>query len=502
MDGGLRRIFMGEAVVESFEVTRGGSSGDLLSARTRARRPKIGFLGVGFFEYWRMYEGLRERVERNMRRVADGLATMGDLVYPGLVDTIDKADAAGKALRDGGVALIVVAQGTYCADYLVHQALLHLPESMAVLLFASQEKDRIDFESGYKESLANSGPMGIVQLACGFKKMDKYPNYHTVVGSIDDPEAYEEIARFVKVRGIIDDLKSWNIGLIGHIFRGMYDFQYDKTSLSGKLGPHIMDIDIKHLSGILGEVALGDDRVTAIVDTAKRNYEISGLSEEELRRAARLGVAFKVLVERYNIDGLALLGQHFIEVEAQTSCFLGLSELLRTRDAAAVTEGDVLGLIVGKVMGDLTGLTPFFGEWEEVDTQLNAVLILGHGFIDPSMARKDRPITLKPACENWGFDGNAPGFEVTYAPGPVTLAHLIEHRGAWKMFISECAILDCPPARISECSLIVKVDKPVKEYFKELLGLGFSHHIIACPGRIGASLACFARQLGIEVCEV
>jgi L-arabinose isomerase len=493
---------LSEIKVESFEVTKGGASGDLISSRRGPGKPRIGLVGAGFFEYWRMYEGLRERIERNMARVAVELEKLGELCYPGLVDTIDKADAAGRLFRERGVSVLVVAEGTYCADYLVHQALLHLPESVPVVLFASQEKDGIDFSAGYDESLANSGPMGIVQLACSFRKMGKYRGFYPVVGAIGDPAAYAEIARFVRVREIVESLKFWNIGLVGHIFRGMYDFQYDKTSVSGKFGPHIMDIDIKHLSGVLGEVAPGDARIGEIVSRAKRDYEVSRLSDEELGRAARLGIALETLAERYKLDGLALLGQHFIEAEARTTCYLGLSELLRSGTACAVTEGDVLGLIVSKVMGDLTGSTPFFGEWEEVDSGLNAVLILGHGFVDPRMARKDRPIVLGPACEEWGFEGNAPGFEATYDPGPATISHVIRHDSGWKMLVSEGEILDCPPVRISECSLVIRVGKPVKEYFADLIRLGFSHHAIVCPGRVGASLRLFAEQLDIEVCEI
>ncbi len=493
---------MGGSDIVSFEVSKGGPSGDLLSAKRGSVAARIGFIGAGFFEYWRMYAGLKERVERSMKQLADLLEGLGELYDPGLIDTIDKADAAGRLFADAKVTIVVVAEGTYCPDYFVHQALLHLPESVAVLLVASQEKDGLDFSAGYEESLANSGPMGIIQLACSFRKMDKYRAYHPVIGAVNDPALHAEITRFVRVRKTIEELRFWNIGLIGHIFRGMYDFQYDKTSVSGTFGPHIMDIDLKHLSGILAEVDGDGDEVREIAARVRIQYVVEDISEAELLRAARLGVAFGILVERYKLDGIALLGQHFIEVEAKTTCYLGLAELLRSGKAQAVTEGDVLGLIMSKVMGDISGVTPFFGEWEEIDSGLNAILLLGHGFIDPRMARKDRPLFLKPACEEWGFEGKAPGIEATYVPGPVTVSHVIRHNSGWKMLVSEGEILDCPPLCISESSIIFKVKRPVKEYFAELIRLGFSHHAIACPGHIGDSLKLFAAQIGVEVCEL
>lgn len=50
-----------------------------------------------------------------------------------------------------------------------------------------------------------------------------------------------------------------------------------------------------------------------------------------------------------------------------------------------------------------------------------------------------------------------------------------------------------------EGHMVVKVDKPVKQYFEELMYLGFSHHAIAIPGNFGKQLECFSRQLDIEV---
>jgi hypothetical protein len=54
--------------------------------------------------------------------------------------------------------------------------------------------------------------------------------------------------------------------------------------------------------------------------------------------------------------------------------------------------------------------------------------------------------------------------------------------------------------KINESTLIVKVEKPVKQYFEELMRYGFSHHSVAVPGKVGRQLECLARQLKLEVC--
>ncbi len=486
--------------IQSFEVTNGEASGDLISRRVERGKLKVGLLAAGYFEYYRMYEGIEEQVRCNMQNIADTLSDLCSLCYPGVVDTLDKSNEAGLLFQKEGVEAVIIAEGTYSVDYLVHQALLHLPPDMPLLLFASQMHSRLDYKGGYGASLLNSGPMGVVQFACSLHKMQKFLNYEAVVGSIEDPEVVAEIRDYIKVRKAIRDLEFMNIGLVGHIFRGMYDFQYDKTELTGKLGPHVMDIDIRHLKTIFDDISPEDQGVADLMKKAEESYLISAeLQEPDLKKAARLGVALSRLIEQYKLDGIALLGQHFIERETQTTSYLGIADILLRDQALAVTEGDVLGLILSSVMKEIAGCTPFFGEWEEVDTDLNAVMILGHGFLDPRIARKDRRIKLGCSCEEWGWEGHAPGFEATLEPGPATLSAIISHGRTWKILISEGEIPDTPALEINESTVVVRMEEKIRDYYRHIVEMGFGHHVMVVPGHIGKQLELFARQKGLEI---
>lgn len=488
--------------IQSFEVTNGGTSGDLISQKREQRPLKVGLLATAYFEYYRMYDGLYEKVCENMQKIADAISPFCDLVYPGVVDTLDKSSEAGLLFRREGVEAIIIAEGTYSVDYLVHQALLEVSEDMPLLLFGSQAHSTLDFNAGYAASLLNSGPMGIVQFACSLHKMKRFTKYEVVIGCIDDPEVVEEIKGYIKIHEAIRNLHYMNIGLVGHIFRGMYDFQYDKTDLTGKLGPHVMDIDIKHLMKIYHEIPVDDVRVMSIMQEAREKYQVAEeISELDLQRAARLGAALSKLIEQYKLDGLALLGQHFIETETQTTSYVGVANILSKDQAIVVTEGDVLGLILSSVMKEISGVTPFFGEWEEVDTALNAVSILGHGFIDPRVARKDRPVKLGCSCEEWGWEGQAPGFEATLEPGPATLAAIISHGDTWKILISEGEIPDIPALEINESTVVVQMEEKIRDYYRHVVEMGFGHHVMVVPGHIGRALEMFARQKGFEICK-
>jgi L-arabinose isomerase len=341
--------------------------------------------------------------------------------------------------------------------------------------------------------------MGVSQLTGGFRKMGRFPNYEVVVGTIDDEKAYEAIDRFIQVRTTVSHMRHWTIGVVGHVFRGMFDFNYDKTAVTGVFGPEIVDIHIDHLTDILAKIPDSDTRVVALQEKVRQKYTVIRLEDADLLRASRLAVALMELVERYRLDGLAVLAQHYIEMHAKSTVHLGLSEILASDRAVAVTEGDVLGLVVSMVLKDFSGHTPFFGEWDEVDVERNALMLLGHGFIDPREAHPHQPIVVGPAAEEWGFEGRGFGFQANYRPGPATLAHVIEDPDGWRMLLMQGEILDLPPLPLDECSLVVGIKNPVMEFWRSLLKAGFPHHVMVAPGDCLEQMDCFARQLGIRV---
>ena len=489
------------SLVESFEVARGGVSGDMLTEKFKAAPLKIGFLATAYFEYWRMYSGVRSQVVADMQRIADRLADKHPIVYTGLADTLDATDAAGWRFREEQVDLIVVVEGTWTPDYFIHRALAHVPSDTPILLFAGWTRDRLDFTAGFDQTIRNWGPMGLAQLAGGFHKMHHFTNYEVAVGTFDDEKAYEAIDRFIQVRAAISHMRHRTIGVVGHVFRGMFDFNYDKTSVTGLFGPEIVDIHIDHLTQILSEIQDSDTCVVALQKKVRQNYKVVGLEEADLLRASRLAVALVELVERYRLDGLAVLAQHYIEMQAKSTVHLGMSEILASDLALAVTEGDVLGLVLSMVLKEFTGHTPFLGEWDEVDVDRNALMLLGHGYLDPREAHPQQPIVVGRAAEEWGFEGKGFGFQANYRPGPVTLAHVIADPEGWRMLLMRGEILDLPPLPIDECSLVVGIKTPVMDFWRSLLKGGFPHHAIVAPGDFLEQMECYARQLGIRVCS-
>ena len=107
------------ADLQSFEVADGDTFGDLLSAdRIRSQQPiKVGLLCGGFFEYWRMYpETLKDVVLNDNQVVLDRLSAKHEVVFPGMVDSMDSADHAGRCFRDEQIDFLIITERTYVPD--------------------------------------------------------------------------------------------------------------------------------------------------------------------------------------------------------------------------------------------------------------------------------------------------------------------------------------------------------------------------------------------------
>lgn len=144
----------------------------------------------------------------------------------GMVDTLDSADEAGRRLKEAGVDAVLLVYGTYVADFITLTALDYVKE-LPLVIFSMQNHESIDVGGNYEDSLRNSSVIGISQLTGTLRKLER--DYKIIVGSIHDERAYRKMDVLFKALQVVEDLREANIGVIGHVFRGMYDLELSKT---------------------------------------------------------------------------------------------------------------------------------------------------------------------------------------------------------------------------------------------------------------------------------
>jgi L-arabinose isomerase len=487
-------------VIESFEVAKGNVFGDLLSKRSEPRVLKVGLVTVGFFEYWRMFPAtFQEEVRSDMTLVYENLKRhVKHVVWPGLVHTLDTAEAAGRRLKEEQADLVVYVAGTYCPDYMAIQVLSHIRE-VPVLLFNTQGSNRVNLSGSYAHMMRNSGLIANTQLAATFRKMGWYPDLKVVVGAHKEEAAYSEIGAYVRAYDTYVGLQSLNIGVIGHVFRGMYDFEYDKTMIKGTLGPNVISIQVDHLLRQFREAA--DENIRDIVSATKSRFNIVGLGDDDIVRSAKFYYALRSTIERFRLDAVTLLGQHYTEEKTGTTPYLANTMLHEEGRYVVNTEGDVHGLIMMCIMNRLTGQTPAFAEWGEYDESLNAILMIHHGYANTDYATDCGAIKVNRSPEQWGLAGKGFGFEYTLKPGVVTLGHLINDAEGYKMLIVRGKALHVPNnIPCEEITALIQLESPVKSFLASLIKEGFAHHCIIAYGDLSEELSQIARFMKIRAC--
>ncbi len=217
----------------------------------------------------------------------------------------------------------------------------------------------------YEDTLRNSALIGIAQLSGTFRKSGR--PFQVVVGEISEPACYQRIARRVRAWQIARRLRSFSIGLIGQVFRGMFDLEFDRGAVRGRLGPEVITIQAEHLVELWQEVP--EAEVAAAARELTGRFRTRVVDEGDVQRSVRLGLAMRRLTDRYRLDALCFLGQHYLEKMTHAPARLGASMMMERDRIMVACEGDVGGLIMMQILYELTGRAPVQMEWGQFDTR-------------------------------------------------------------------------------------------------------------------------------------
>ena len=294
--------------------------------------------------------------------------------------------------------------------------------------------------------------------------------YDVVVGEAGDESAYLELKKHVMAHGVVKKLSSFNIGIIGHVFRGMYDLEYDRAKVRGLLGPEVISIQVDHLLEVWKSVPESKARREA--ERLFKRFKVKHVTVDDAVRSIRLGMAMRELVGKFNLDALCFLGQHYIEKMTGAPARLGASMLMERDGIMAACEGDIGGLVMMEAMRELTGCKPLQAEWGQFDKKRNAIFLLGHGIASPEIAASDKEVVLSRSPEEWGFKGNGINYELIMGPGPVTMGHFLHVGNGWRMFVTEGESIKFPRLPCDEIHAMIKVETPVELYIKKILEIG------------------------------
>lgn len=468
---------------------------------------RIGLFGIGLDAYWPQFDGLKERLEGYLNRVAEKLIRPNvEIVNLGLVDTPDRAYAAGREFRRADVDVIFLHVTTYALSSTVLPVVRRAQVPVIVLNLAPSEA--IDYATFNKlgdrarmtgEWLAHCAACPVPEIANVFKRAGI--RFHQISGVIDnDPECWREVDAWVEAARVAATMEGNRLGLMGHYYSGMLDIYSDLTLQCATFGTHIEVLEVDEVSALRRSVttAACEKRLKEFADV----FDIQpDCGELDLAEAARTSVALDKLVAEHRLGSLAYYykGTGLAENETTLASIILGTSLLTGRGIPVAGEYEVKNVQAMKIL-DSFGVGGSFTEYYAMDYK-DDVVLMGHdgpGHIKIAQGKtKVRPLKVY-----HGKVGRGVSVEMAVKHGPVTLLSIIEKNGKLALLYAEAESVPGPILEIGNTNSRYRFACGAREFVNRWNAHGPAHHCAVGVTHIADRLEKLASLLDIEAIRI
>lgn len=471
------------------------------------QKHKVGLFSIGLATYWDQFVGLRPRLQRVNTTICDRIESLGsEVVNAGLVDTPEKAVAAGHFFRQEDVDLLLLHTSTYAVSSTV-LPIVRRCKTPVVLLNLSPEA-AIDYDRFNRmgdrtamtgEWLAHCQSCPAPEIANVFRRCGI--QFHQVTGVLDEEQVWREIGEWIEASRIAHGMEHNRLGVMGHYYSGMLDIYSDLTLQSSTFGTHIEMIEVDELSRLRGEVSA--DEIATRVAAIQQTFDAGPACKQcELERAARTSVALDRLVSRYNLGSLAYYykGSGVAENEDTMSSIIVGTSMLTARGIPVAGELEIKNVQAMKVL-DLFGAGGSFTEYYANDFK-DDVILMGHDGPGHMAIAEGKP-KLRPLNNYHGKVGKGLSIEMIVKHGPVTLFAVAETgNGALKFVMAEGESVPGPILEIGNTNSRYRFSIGARAFLEKWNAQGTAHHCAIGVGHQAPKLTKLASLLGVECAQV
>lgn len=469
---------------------------------------KVGLFSIGLDVYWPQFEGLKERLIGYNQTIAGRLQNSGAAVVNlGLIDTPEKALAAGHQFRESDVDLIFLHTATYALSStvlpVVRRArvpviLLNLAPGSAIDYNAFNQRANRQQMTG--EWLAWCGACPVPEIANVFSRC-RIP-FFQVTGMIEGDEvAWREIDEWVQAAITAHVMEHNRLGLMGHHYGGMLDTYSDITQHCAAFGGHIEMLEVDELAALRQTVHPSE--MNARVALFSDHFQIHpDCTPQDLAQSAITSVALDRMVELHHLGALAYYYKgtgNEANLEAIRSVILGNS-LLTARGIPVAGEYEIKNVQAMKIM-DTFHAGGSFSEYYLIDFN-DDVVLWGHDGPGHLAIAEGKP-TVKPLDVYHGKVGRGLSLEMSVRNGPVTLLSVIEsENGRLRLLIAEGESVRGPTLEIGNTNSRYSFPLGARAFVNEWNRHGPAHHCAIGVGHIAGKLKKFGALLGLDSIQV
>lgn len=467
---------------------------------------RVGLYSVGHAHYWEQFDGLLDRLLGYGRFIEQRMSATAEVHNFGMVDTEQKAHAAGEWFNQRNVDLLVC----FAATYAMSGTNIAVPQMCRrpVVVLNLQPSERMNYDrTATGEWLAHCCACCVPEMSNAFARCG-IP-FHVVSGLLgldespaisvaneatrDHPDAvraWTQIEQWLAAASAVRTLRYGRMGFLGHTYPAMLDMYSDFTMVTAESGMHVEVLEMCDLARLLREVSDKDKK--AKLDEIKEMFVISEDSPadplarrptpEQLDRACAVAVAQERMVREFDLDALTYYyrGREGNEYQQLQEAFILGHSLLTARGIPCSGEGDMKTALAMKIC-DTLGVGGSYSEIVAGDF-FDQTIIMGHD--GPfHIAIADRKPILRGMGLYHGKWGTGVSVEAKVRTGPITNLGVTQTRdGRLKMIVNQGMSTDGPILRIGNTMTPVRFAKAPSEFMDEWFALGPTHHFAMSIG--------------------
>src|SRR5215204_3280584 len=258
---------------------------------------KIGLFGIGLDTYWPQFAGLKERLEEYLNIVEQKLSLIHpSVINAGLVDSPDKAFAAGRQFKTEDVDLIFLYVTTYALSSTVLPVVQRAKVPIVILNLSPEATIDYATFNAMTDRTKMTGEWLAYCSACPVPEIANVFNragikFHQVTGMLhNDSESWNEIAEWVEAARVANTMFNNRLGCMGHYYSGMLDIYSDLTQQYAHFGGHIELIEVEELA--LLRKTIGTDEMQQRLKLFAETFDVQpDCNKEDLEAAAITSVA-------------------------------------------------------------------------------------------------------------------------------------------------------------------------------------------------------------------
>ena len=246
-------------------------------------RPKIGLLPTGHEMYWGQFPGLREKCLAMLGRFREKLDGIGEVIVPPLVDTPEKARAAGELFQREKVDLVLIFPLGYTTGMVMVPAVRELDVPLRIL------NAHLDATYDYKtadtaEYLYHEGPCCVPEYAGTLVQLGM--PFTVRSGWFGDARLWQEAGRRLPRGGGCPGVSGeLNFGVIGNTYTNMTDMPTDEHRVLRATGRLLKRPEVEEIEEAFHRVtdAQLQGHVSAVPRDVRRRSDGNRRAHEVLR---------------------------------------------------------------------------------------------------------------------------------------------------------------------------------------------------------------------------